>query len=66
MLILARHQGERIVIDGGRIVIDVVAILPDKVRLGFTAPADCRVDRQEVHDRRRADGEAEMKGGPAP
>ena len=64
MLILARHQGERIVIDGGRIIIDVVAILPDKVRLGFTAPPDCRVDREEIHDRRQAGGAG--KGGTGP
>jgi carbon storage regulator CsrA len=58
MLILARHRGERIFVDDGRIVIDVVEILPDKVRLGFTAPPDCRVDREEVHRRRAADAAA--------
>ena len=62
MLILSRHAEERLIIDGGRIVIQVIQILPDKVRLGITAPADCRVDREEVHERRRADREAQAAG----
>jgi sRNA-binding carbon storage regulator CsrA len=32
----------------------VVAVEGDKVRLGITAPQSVRVDRREVHERRRA------------
>jgi carbon storage regulator CsrA len=53
MLVLARRLDERIILDGGRITITVVGLLPDKVRLGIEAPADCRIDREEVHRLRR-------------
>lgn len=47
MLVLTREAGERIVIDGGRIVIEVLSA--GKVRLGVTAPIHVSVDREEVH-----------------
>ena len=52
MLVLSRRVGERIVIDDS-ICVEVVAIAGNKVRLGVTAPARVRVDRAEVHERRR-------------
>jgi carbon storage regulator len=51
MLVLTRRVGEVIVIDGG-IRITVVEVTGQKVRLGVSAPASVRVDRQEVHERR--------------
>ncbi|MBI3463792.1 MAG: carbon storage regulator [Planctomycetes bacterium] len=51
MLVLTRRVGEEIVI-GGEIRVTVVALRGEKVRLGVTAPADVRVDRHEVHERR--------------
>ncbi len=51
MLVLTRNVGEKIVIDG-HIQVTVVAIKGNKVRIGIEAPADVRVDRQEVHERR--------------
>ena len=62
MLILSRHLDERLIIDGGRIIVTVIQILPDRVRLGVTAPPDCRIDREEIHERRRADREAGAAG----
>jgi carbon storage regulator len=51
MLVLSRHIGEEIVIDGN-IRVKVIAIRGDRVRIGIVAPSDVTVDRQEVHDRR--------------
>ena len=53
MLVLTRRIGERIVIDSD-ITVTVVAIQGDKVRLGIGAPPSVRVDRSEIHERRRA------------
>lgn len=50
MLVLTRHLGERIMI-GDSIVIEVVAVRGDAVRIGVTAPADIRVDREEIRER---------------
>lgn len=47
MLLLDRKQSERIVI-GEDIVITVVSIERHRVRLGIDAPADVRVDREEI------------------
>jgi carbon storage regulator len=47
MLILRRKIGERIVIDG-RIEVTVLHIRGGKVRLGFQAPRDVRVLREEI------------------
>ncbi len=51
MLVLTRREGEVIVIDGA-IRITVVGVKGEKVRLGISAPANVRVDRQEVHEQR--------------
>ena len=47
MLVLRRKVGERIVI-GDSIEVTVLRVRGGKVRLGFTAPASVRVDRQEA------------------
>jgi carbon storage regulator len=47
MLILGRRIGERIVIDN-RIEVTVLAIRGGKVRLGFAAPRDVRILREEI------------------
>ena len=47
MLILRRRVGERILIDG-RIEVTVLHVRGGKVRLGFSAPRDVRVLREEV------------------
>lgn len=53
MLVLSRKINEAIVIDSGKIRVIVLDIRGDKIRLGIEAPAEIRVDRQEVHDRRQ-------------
>jgi carbon storage regulator CsrA len=51
MLVLTRHSGESIVINGN-IRLKVVEVKGDRVRLGIDAPPHVLVDRQEVHERR--------------
>lgn len=50
MLVLTRKDGQEIVIDG-HIRITIVSVKGDRVRVGITAPAEVRVDRDEVHQR---------------
>jgi carbon storage regulator len=64
MLVLTRKVGEQICI-GGQIVVTVVRIQSDKVRLGFEAPADVIVHREEIYRRVRA-GQAPDPDAPEP
>lgn len=48
MLVLSRHADERIMI-GDNIIVTVVEVRGDKVRLGFDAPSDIPVHREEVY-----------------
>jgi carbon storage regulator len=50
MLVLSRRIQETIVI-GGNIRITVVGVGKDRVRIGIEAPANVRVDREEIHAR---------------
>ena len=50
MLILTRRVGEMVCI-GPNITVTVVGVQGGQVRLGFAAPADMRVDREEVRAR---------------
>jgi carbon storage regulator len=47
MLVLSRRVGEEIVI-GDNIRVTVVAIRGNQVRLGFTAPPDVSIQRDEL------------------
>jgi carbon storage regulator len=47
MLILSRRCGEQIVI-GDNILITVAAIRGERVQLGFTAPAEVSIVREEL------------------
>lgn len=51
MLVLTRSLEESIVIDGN-IRVTILALKNGRVRLGIDAPADKRVDREEVHLRK--------------
>jgi len=50
MLVLSRRRGEAIVIDD-RVTVTVLELRGDRVKLGFTGPADVPIHRQEVHRR---------------
>lgn len=62
MLVLSRHRNESVVINGGtdqEVVVTVVDIRGDKVRLGFAAPIDITIHREEIQseiDREQAKG----------
>ena len=49
-MVLSRKKGEAIVIGDGSIRIVVIEIREGKVRLGFQAPPEVTVHRQEVYD----------------
>jgi len=51
MLVLTRTLEESIVIDG-TIRVTVLSSKGNQVRLGISAPATVRVDREEIHARR--------------
>ena len=50
MLVLTRRPSESIII-ANNIKITVVSVGPGRVKLGIEAPADVRVDRQEIHEK---------------
>jgi carbon storage regulator len=64
MLVCSRKVGQEVVIDEN-IVVQVVRVIGNRVILGFVAPPSVRIDRREVHERRRGEqgtdelGEAE-------
>lgn len=47
MLVLSRRVGQKIFVPQYGIEIEVVAIRPDKVRLGFTAPGEVVIVRDD-------------------
>ena len=54
MLVLTRRKGERsiITLNGERAVVTVLEIRGDKIRLGFEAARQVRIDREEIADRK--------------
>ena len=54
MLVLSRHQGEKIVLPGLGVTIQVVAIKPGVVRIGIEAPPDISIVRQEILEKAQA------------
>ena len=47
MLVLSRKRNERILLSGG-VTVTVVEVHGDKVRLGFEAPPEVKIAREEV------------------
>jgi carbon storage regulator len=64
MLVLSRRLGESILIDGGKIRIQVVDISGDSVRLGIDAPRDIAVLREEIALAEAANREASRSPAP--
>lgn len=58
MLVLSRKTNERVVI-GENIEVHVIDIRGDRVKLGFSAPANVPIHREEVFRRINAWSEAE-------
>jgi carbon storage regulator len=55
MLVLTRKKGERIYI-GKDIIITVTRILSGEVQLGFEAPKEIIINREEIHNKILAEG----------
>lgn len=58
MLVLKRRVNERVVIDGGAIVVEVVETGRGWCRLGVTAAPSIAVDREEIHHKKAAQKQA--------
>jgi carbon storage regulator len=54
MLILSRHLGESVKI-GDEVTVTVLGVKGGHVRLGFTAPPNIAVHREEVYERIQTD-----------
>jgi carbon storage regulator len=63
MLVLSRKQGEQVLI-GENIWLTVVEIGTNRVRLGFTAPVETLILREELHSvKASSDGRAAWRFG---
>lgn len=60
MLVLSRKADQKIRI-GDDVVLTIVEIRGDKVRLGFDAPDDVFIDREEVAEKIKASGGKRLK-----
>ena len=59
MLILTRRLGESVNI-GDDVTVTVLGVKGGQVRLGFTAPPDVAVHRQEIYERIQAEKSANI------
>ena len=52
MLVLTRQKEQKIIVEigGQRMTITVADVRGDKIRLGFDAPANFKIYRQEIYD----------------
>ena len=49
MLVLTRHAGESITVDG-TIVVTILAVEGDRVKVGITAPRKVKILRTKIHE----------------
>jgi carbon storage regulator len=65
MLVLSRRPSQSIII-GGCIKVTVLAITRHHVQLGIEAPQNVSVDREEIHLRKRSEGQRNgaIRSGP--
>ncbi len=60
MLVLTRSEGQRLIINDGEILIDVLEIRGNQVRLGVKAPKNITIHREEVYNRIQAEVESKI------
>lgn len=65
MLILSRRPGECVMI-GDKVIVTVLSVKGTQVRLGFTAPQDVAVHREEIYERLRANESANARAPQRP
>ncbi len=65
MLVLTRKAGEQVIIQGN-IRITVVSVGPGRVKIGIDAPADVKIDREEIHVRKQDEVVPAAVVAPAP
>ena len=63
MLVLSRKLGERVLVPQCGLSVTVVAIEGNVVRLGFNAPSEVGVYREEVWQRIRSENEPQVRTG---
>jgi carbon storage regulator len=63
MLVLSRKLGERVLVPQCELSVTVVAIEGNVVRLGFTAPSELGVYREEVWQRISSEKEPRARTG---
>lgn len=63
MLVLSRKLGERVMVPQCGLSVTVIAIEGNVVRLGFSAPSEVGVYREEIWQRISAEKEAEARLG---
>ncbi len=63
MLVLSRKLGERVLVPQCELSVTVVAIEGNVIRLGFTAPTEVGVYREEVWERIRSENEPQSRLG---
>jgi carbon storage regulator len=63
MLVLSRKLGERVLVPQCGLAVTVVAIEGNVIRLGFTAPTEVGVYREEVWERIRSENEPQPRLG---
>jgi carbon storage regulator len=63
MLVLSRKPGERVLVPHCDLSVTVVAIEGNVVRLGFTAPTEVGVYREEVWERISSEKEPKARLG---
>lgn len=54
MLILTRRINERVMIDDGSIIVRILGVHGNQIRLGFEAPKDVSIHREEIFERIQA------------
>lgn len=63
MLILTRNVGERVFV-GRDLIIKVIGVVNNQVRLGFQAPIELEIHREEVRVRQLLDEATKRGAGP--
>lgn len=53
MLILSRKEGEQVFINNGSIQVKILRVDGNNINIGFIAPADVDIDREEVFQQKQ-------------